>query len=135
YTVDPGAPRAPKLVAIAGRADTDSVRRRIREAVARDDRAALQEVATAHPDLPPATALLLAFGFEEYKDLTRSMAVLDRTVQKHPDDFWVQNALYLYRGSANPPRHESSAAAALSALALRPNSHVALADAADALAN
>src|SRR5439155_25508065 len=38
YAVRPDAPRAAKLVAIAGRADGDPVRKRIRDAVARDDR-------------------------------------------------------------------------------------------------
>jgi tetratricopeptide (TPR) repeat protein len=135
YMVQPDGKRTTKLLLIASRADPDPVRKRIRDAILRDDRRALEGIAEAFPDLAPQTALLLAFGLEEFKDLTPSAAVLERTVRKYPEDFWLQNAFGLYCGNTRPPRYPDSARAALAALAIRPNSHVALVNVGDTLAN
>src|SRR5262249_55447345 len=78
------------LLRVARAADLDLWRTRVRDALEREDRPALLQLAASEKvfDLPAATLALLGSGLGEYKE-TRSQAevFLREAQRRHPNDF------------------------------------------------
>jgi tetratricopeptide (TPR) repeat protein len=115
-------------------ADPDPWRNRLREAVARKDRAALQKLA-GEPDVGQqrsATICLLANSLRESGAAAGAIALLRRAQRQYPGDFWINVQLAQALAVHGPPRVEEALRFYTAALALRPESaevHLALAHA------
>jgi serine/threonine protein kinase/Flp pilus assembly protein TadD len=115
------------LVAVARAADPDEWRDRLRDAwVRRDGKAVDELVASADvAKLPPATLLLLlGLPSQEVSSGERVVALLQRSQQRHPDDFWLNYTLASLLRGVYPPRGEEAIRHAMIAVALRPQSPV-----------
>jgi serine/threonine protein kinase/Tfp pilus assembly protein PilF len=111
------------LRVIAGQADDDPWRQRLRDPQVRRDRVALERLADEEGVLaqPPANLVLLAGALSRAQTLAPAVSLLRKAQQRHPADFWInfELAFLLYgeRGS------EAEAVGYLrAALALRPES-------------
>jgi serine/threonine protein kinase/tetratricopeptide (TPR) repeat protein len=114
-----------KLVEVARRADPDAWRNRVREALLRGDRPALEKLAEAIPlrDVPPATAFLLGFALKDLGNLDKALAVLREAHRHHPDDFWLNDTLGGFcRYMCKPPRYDDAVRYTQAAVVLRPRS-------------
>jgi serine/threonine-protein kinase len=115
-----------RLVDVAGRLDPvpGSWRNRLRDAVARRDRAALEGLArSAEADaLPPATTYLLGKALEEAGAYAEAVALLRRAQRRHPGDFWVNHRLAFQLTRLRPPRLDEAVRYFTAAQALRPRS-------------
>jgi serine/threonine-protein kinase len=82
---------------VAQLADPDPWRHNLREALAREDRQALRELASKADlkELPPATAYLLGLSLAEGSeaDATAAVDLLTRAHWRHPEDFWLSDFL------------------------------------------
>ena len=123
YQFDPVDERAGRLLEIANFVDEDAVRKHIRAAIGRKDRALLLQIADGPEadSLSPQTALLLAAGLESPKDTNDSARVAERALRRFPGDFWLNDLAGLYFQYADPPRTLEAVGAFQSALAVRPD--------------
>jgi tetratricopeptide (TPR) repeat protein/serine/threonine protein kinase len=121
------------LYVVAQRADPDEQRKRIRETLAKYDLAALERLADSAPDLPPATACLLAnalFRLSHPRPPDKALAVLHRARQQYPDDAWIYELLgYISLYICKPRRYDDAIRFYTAAKALRPGPHGGLAEA------
>jgi eukaryotic-like serine/threonine-protein kinase len=116
-----------RLLDISRAADADPLRDRVRAAIARKDRSALRKLADSDEvlDLPVLTLILLAHVVHEQGLLTEGVALLQRARRRHPDDFWINDALGLHLYTADPPDYEEAARCFAAASALRPSNATA----------
>jgi serine/threonine-protein kinase len=112
-----------RLLAVAGRVDTDTWRSRLRNALASGDKAEVLRLAKeADPEqLPPSTLVMLGetlgrVGSDE------AVRVLEAVQRRHPGDFWVNQNLALWLMSQKPARPGEAAGYFRAALAARPDS-------------
>jgi serine/threonine-protein kinase len=88
-----------RLLEVARAADPDAYRDKIRALAEGEDlkeqRQTLQDLAGDRQaaELGPASALLLASTLEQAGDLPQAVAELERAVQRHPDDVWINYTL------------------------------------------
>jgi tetratricopeptide (TPR) repeat protein len=125
--LDVDQPAAGRLLAISREADPDAFRNRLRAAVAAVDREALEQLAgeAAARKLPVRAALLLADGLHLAGKLGEAVALLRRTQQDYPGDFWVNDVLGVYLTAWDPSRADEAGRCFAAALALRPDSYFA----------
>jgi eukaryotic-like serine/threonine-protein kinase len=80
------------LLKVADLADTDAVRRRVRQAAARGVPEELRKLAEddeLFDQQPPETACLLVLPLRRSGQLPLALEVLRRLQRRHPDDFWL----------------------------------------------
>ncbi|HET6881813.1 MAG TPA: serine/threonine-protein kinase, partial [Pirellulales bacterium] len=124
-----------KLIEIARQADADDWRNRCREALLKDDRPALEELADAVPvrQTPPESLYLLGQALKEVGAVDKAMTFLERGRREYPGDLWLNDALAHFSWSAcQPPRWDAALRYYAAVLALRPDfspTHLAVADA------
>ena len=113
-----------KLVEIALAADTDPMRREIREAIRDRDKSrimALSEQALAQP-LPPPTASTLASELFAHSDYARSIEVLKRSYDAYPNDYSLAILLGIAFTDSGTGRPAEALPYYLVARALKPGS-------------
>ncbi len=117
-----GAP----LRAVADQADDDPWRRRLREAVVRGDRAALEGLAEEEGALsqPPTSLVLLADALWNAGNLAAVERLLRQAQVRHPADFWFNIELASVLYEKNPPDTAEAIRFYQAALALRPQSPI-----------
>jgi Flp pilus assembly protein TadD len=105
------------------------VRNRLRDSVEAKDPKPLDELVAASPigDWPVPTVRLLAFlASTGTRGLgNRVVALLIQAQQRHPDDFWINEALGISLYRTRPPRLEETVRFFSVAMALRPRSPAA----------
>jgi tetratricopeptide (TPR) repeat protein/serine/threonine protein kinase len=113
-----------RLVAIARIADPDPWRNRLRDALERKGRQALEELAAAAgtDEWPPATLVLLAKMSRETRTGERVVELLRQAQERHPSDFWINHELARRLTDLRPPRTEEAIGYYRAAVALRPES-------------
>jgi tetratricopeptide (TPR) repeat protein/tRNA A-37 threonylcarbamoyl transferase component Bud32 len=123
-----GHQRWKDLLALAGAADGDKMRARVRAAVVRGNRLTLTRLATAASadGLPVPTAVILAGALSELGAVPDALALLRRVQILHPGDFWVNFELAMTCGRMQPPLREEQIRFATAAWALRPDNAAAL---------
>jgi tetratricopeptide (TPR) repeat protein len=112
-----------KLVEIARQADADDRRNQFREALLRRDRATLEKHAEALPirELPPATVYALGHALRDLGNVDKAMAVLREAHRRHPEDFWLNDALASFSiDNCRPPRYDDALRYYSMCVALRP---------------
>jgi tetratricopeptide (TPR) repeat protein/serine/threonine protein kinase len=121
-------PGVSRLLAASRAADPDQARDRLRDGLAglRDGPGAAKELAAAlaGEDLPPATAVLLAFLCIEADVAEVAVAALQKAHQQHPEDFYLNFELGTALHIARPPRLEGTIRYLTAAVSLRPESAV-----------
>ncbi len=112
------------LRAVADQADEDPWRRRLREAVGRGDRAALEELAGDEGTLsqPPPSLMLLAIGLLNADSVGPAERLLRRLQARKPADFWFNFALANALGKKMPPDPAERIRFYQAALVIRPQS-------------
>ncbi len=120
--VDPAA--VGRLIAVANEADSDTWRKRLRDALGRDDRGALRQLAaTADIDhLTPESASRLAYALTAQGDAETSVALMRAVLRHHREDFWLNFDLVEGLLGMNPPRVDEALQYATAEAALRPRS-------------
>jgi serine/threonine protein kinase/predicted Zn-dependent protease len=115
-----------RLLDISQGADPDPLRGRVRAAVARKDRQALEQLADSKEviELPVPTLILLADVLHEQGLLSEGVRLLKRARSRYPNDFWVNDVLGLHLRAADPPDYGEAARCFAAAIALRPSSPV-----------
>jgi tetratricopeptide (TPR) repeat protein len=114
-----------KLLEVARQADGDDWRNRFREALAKRDRQSLERLADSLPirEAPPATVYLLGHTLMDLGSVDRAATVLREGQRRHPEDFWLNEALgYLSKAFLRPPRYDDALRYYTAALAVRPRS-------------
>jgi serine/threonine protein kinase/tetratricopeptide (TPR) repeat protein len=117
-----------KLIAVARQADPDPWRDRARQAIERDDTAALEELVRTAPvdELPPATlrtiAWLMGSRYSFGSSDRPSRDFLRRAQRRHPSDVWLNHMLADSLVLAQPLDWEEGAGFYRVLLGLRPNS-------------
>ncbi len=112
-----------KLLAIAQQADADEWRNRFREALLRQNRAALVKLAGELPirEVPPATVYLLGHALNGLGALDEAMAVVREAHRHHPEDIWLNAALgHFCKNCCRPPRYDDALRYYSVTVALRP---------------
>jgi tetratricopeptide (TPR) repeat protein len=114
-----------QLLEIAKAADPDVQRNHLRDALARDDRQALEALA-ASPDvarLEPGTLVLLAYGLRDVVGAPeKAMDFLRQAQRRYPGDLWLNDTLAsLSLWSLRPPRYGDALRYYTAVLALRPD--------------
>jgi serine/threonine-protein kinase len=117
-------PGKDRLTALARTVDPDPYRDRLRRAMMARDRAALAALARADAAdaLPAASVVLLANALAEGGARPDALALLMRAQRRHPDHFWVNQALGRSFGAVTPRRWDEAARYFTAAVALRPAS-------------
>src|SRR5262249_8071331 len=113
-----------RLLAVARAADPDPWRNRVRDALERNDRAALKGLAASGEvdRLPPPTLILLSLVARPV-DPQGALDVLRRGLRRHPDDYWINHYLGRECWRRGGPENLLDAVRYLSvARALRPQS-------------
>jgi tetratricopeptide (TPR) repeat protein len=112
------------LCEVAQEADADPWRRRLREALLRDNRKALLGLAASADALhqSPSTLEFLGGRLGNNDD---GVAVLRKAQREHPADFWINFQLASFLQHATPPRLDEAVAFYRVAVGLRPQSSVA----------
>jgi serine/threonine-protein kinase len=112
------------LLAAARLADPDEYRNRLRDAMHKGDKAALEELARGPEvaSLSVPSLVLLAATLRELRSFDLAVAVLRPAQQQNPGDFWLNNDLALCLERMDPPRLNEAAAYYRAALAARPHS-------------
>ncbi|MBI3848227.1 MAG: tetratricopeptide repeat protein, partial [Planctomycetes bacterium] len=115
------------VFAIAQAADSDSWRRRLRDAVQAGNGDALRALQASADvtSLPPVTLALLGEALTNSGDVGDATTILRRAVDLHPDDVWLQEHLAIALHASNPARDEEALRHASAAVALRPRSPMA----------
>lgn len=114
-----------KLLEVSRQADADDWRNRCREALEKRDRQSLEGLAQSIPiqEAPPATVYLLGQSLMELGSVERAAEVLRAGQRRHPDDFWLNDALgWLSSAYLRPPRYDDAVRYYTAALAVRPRS-------------
>jgi tetratricopeptide (TPR) repeat protein len=112
------------LLDVAGLADGDAWRKRLRAAMLARDRDTLADAARA-PEvdhLPATTLYLLGQALANVGDSVESIRLLQRAQRLHPDDFWINFRLALQLELDNPPRSVEAVRFYTAALAVRKQS-------------
>jgi tetratricopeptide (TPR) repeat protein len=118
--------KAQQLIAIAGQADPDPWRNRLRQLVLSRSARDLEELARSAPieELPATTLVLL--GSRVVNEVRGPGPILDmlrRAQQRFPADFWINHLLaYALHRKAQPLRPEEAVGFYRVAVALRPQS-------------
>jgi len=109
-------------LAAARAADPDLFRDRVREAVARGDRKALEKLAEDNEitDLPPPTLDLMA----QVLGSQQAVALVSKALRQHPEDFWFNLLLANYLEKMQPAPLEEVIRYTSVAKALRPQSAI-----------
>jgi serine/threonine protein kinase/Flp pilus assembly protein TadD len=120
-------PRWGRLVAIARVTDPDPWRNRLRDALEQKNPKALEKLAASAQaeELPPATAVLLAWLAQGTGAMERALGILRQVQQRHPDDVWVNVKLGDGLMGMAPARDEEALRYYSIAVALRPQSFMA----------
>jgi serine/threonine protein kinase/Flp pilus assembly protein TadD len=119
------------LLAVARAADGDAWRDRLRDAWARGDGQAMNDLLASAEVEKQSPATLKMLGVPLLKDVAGGQvaALLRRAQQRHPNDFWINLDLALLLHHARPPQLEEATRHYMIAVALRPQSpgaHVGL---------
>src|SRR5262249_52085179 len=116
-----------RRLAAARATDPDPLRDRVRGAVARGDRKALEELTALDPgtDLPTPTLMPFAYALEWTQAIEHGQAVLRKAQRRHPGDFWINYNLSQYPRKMNTPQADDAVRYATVAVALRPQSPLA----------
>jgi tetratricopeptide (TPR) repeat protein len=114
------------LAALAGKADDDPWRGRLREAFLRQDHEALQKMAQDQDVLTQkaATVFLLGEVLAAIRELPLAVDVFTRGQRRHPHDFWINNQLAWHLMRLTPPRPGEAVGYYRAALAQRPDDSV-----------
>jgi serine/threonine protein kinase/Flp pilus assembly protein TadD len=112
------------LLRMARLADADAWRTRVRHAMEQEDSAELRELVASEEvfGLPVATLDVLGSFFREDKDARLAEAFLREAQRRHPNDFWLNEHLYLYLSCMQCSQLEERLRFATVAVALRPRS-------------
>jgi len=113
------------LLGVAQQADPDVWRRRVRQALIQGDRKALREAAASKETLrlPAATLSVLGKALIEDKEAHAQAEKLLREAQRRPpDNFWVNEDLFLFFSDVEPLPGEEAVRFATVAVALRTES-------------
>jgi tetratricopeptide (TPR) repeat protein len=118
-----------RLLPVARAADPDRWRTQLRDALAREDRAAVAKLASSGgaEQLRSWTVLALAKALKDCDDRKAAEAMLRKAQQRHPDDFWINfNLAKLILDAEDPlgtpSRVEEAIPFRTACVALRPNS-------------
>jgi tetratricopeptide (TPR) repeat protein len=113
-----------KLLEIARRADPNPLRNRLRDALLRSDRPALEKLAASVKvkELSPGTAYLLGNALKEVGAVETAMKLLREAQRHQPGDVWLNDALASFSLTAFPrPRYDDALRYASAALAAQPH--------------
>src|SRR5262249_53822153 len=112
------------LRAVADLADDDPWRRRLRDAAARGDRIALENLAEEKGTLSqrPASLMLLAEALHDAGSWAATERLLRQAQSEHPADFWINFKLAYTLSTKKPPDLGDAVRFYQAALALRPQS-------------
>jgi Flp pilus assembly protein TadD len=112
------------LLAVARAADPDPWRTKIRDAIAREDRRALKQLAASRSVcmVPPVEVVSLAGHLAEGGELDRATSLLRQAQAEHPEDFWINHTLGYYLGNRPAPRWDEAIPYFRVVVALRPDS-------------
>jgi serine/threonine protein kinase/Flp pilus assembly protein TadD len=114
------------LLHVACLVQSDALQTRVREALKREDRQALRDLAASGEvfRLPPEMLRVLGSALMDDKENQGQVETFLRCAQRrHPDDFWLNYNLFTYYTSIiDPQQQEEAIPFAASALALRPGS-------------
>jgi tetratricopeptide (TPR) repeat protein len=118
------APEADWLEKVLAAADTDAWRQNVRAARARNDRKALEQLASeVDVGTQPAEELfLLSMALSQRGARESGLALLRRAQQAFPGDFWMNHNLGWALYKSQPPQLEGAIRYLTAALALRPES-------------
>jgi tetratricopeptide (TPR) repeat protein len=112
-----------QLADIAAAADPDPLRNQLRQARKRGDRKALEELAASTDvrQLPPESLLQLMTALYECGGKEEAMAFARRAIAVHPEDFWLNDYLAFWSGTAQPPQYDDAVRYYTAARSIRPN--------------
>jgi tetratricopeptide (TPR) repeat protein len=125
-----------QLLEIAKRADADSWRNQLRDAVKAEDRKPLLSMAASADirHLPAQTLVLLARTLDKFSATEQAVALLRQAQLLFPADLWINETLGSYcLYGLRPPQHDEALRYYAAVLALRPGSSWAMIAVADAL--
>jgi serine/threonine protein kinase/Flp pilus assembly protein TadD len=93
-----------RLVAVARLADPDTRRNQLRDALQRQDRQALENLAASPEvtDWPVSTLTLLWQGLHQCSTVEQELALLRKARQRYPSDFWINHDLATAFARAKP---------------------------------
>jgi serine/threonine protein kinase/Flp pilus assembly protein TadD len=119
----PGGTSWKHLLEVARDAEPDNVwRGRVRSALAREDPAALTDLAASAPeDVPAPTLVSLADALRATGKTDEAVALMRKAQRRYPGDFWVNHQLAFVLTEMNPPRWEEALRFFTAALAIRPH--------------
>jgi tetratricopeptide (TPR) repeat protein len=131
------APEADWLERVLALADSDAWRQRVRAARARDDRAALEQLARQVDTAaqPPEALFLLELSLRQRGARDAAVALLRRAQETFPGDFWINHDLGMALEEYRPPQSDEAIRFLTAATALRPGSPGARFNLGIALAN
>jgi len=130
------ADAANRLLEVARIADPDPWRNRLREAIAKNDRSTLAELAGGKLAAHPAQSLvLLGTSLANVGELDRAETVLRDAQRRSPGDFWINYTLANVLSRFKPPRGDEVIRFLSNAVAIRPTSILAHNDLGVALSN
>jgi serine/threonine protein kinase/Flp pilus assembly protein TadD len=117
-------PGADSLASLARAADPDPYRNQLRDALEKNERKRLEELAASEAvfTLPSSTIVLLARALADLKAESSAITLLRQAQIRHPDDFWINTNLGLRLDEMHPPRSAEAARFFMSAMGLRPQS-------------
>jgi serine/threonine-protein kinase len=112
-----------QLTEIASAADPDPLRHQLRQARLRGDRKALETLAATADiqQLPPESLLQLMTALYESGGKDEAMAFARRAVIVHQGDFWLNDYLAFWSGTAQPPQWDDTVRYYTAARSIRPN--------------
>jgi Flp pilus assembly protein TadD/tRNA A-37 threonylcarbamoyl transferase component Bud32 len=118
------SPRRLRRLALAAAVDPNDWRNSVRDAVRKQNTAALVERATAGNVMaqPAATLEMLGQYLKEAKRFGEAAALLRQAQQKYPGDFWINHQLAILYSKTTPPRPAEAVRFFTAALALRSES-------------
>jgi tetratricopeptide (TPR) repeat protein len=118
------APEADWLERVLSLADPDGWRQRLRAARAGNDRQALEKLAAEVDPAtqPPEALFVLDRALRQRGARASALALLRRTQQAYPADFWVNHDLGIALQECQPPQYEEAIRFLTVAAALRPES-------------
>jgi serine/threonine protein kinase/Flp pilus assembly protein TadD len=117
-------PEADWLERVLAAADRDSWRQRLRAARVQNDRKALEQLAAEVDPAtqPPEALFVLDRALRQRGAKASALALLRRTQQAYPADFWVNHNLGMALRECQPPQHGEAIRFFTVAVALRPES-------------
>jgi tetratricopeptide (TPR) repeat protein len=120
-----------KLLAIANAEDPNPDRKRLREALVKNDRAELKQLATSEEigQLPPTYLYGLAQALRRIGARNEALEFLHRAWQNYPHDFFINETLANISTELKPPRYDEAIRYYSIAVSLHPenaNAHINL---------